>query len=554
MGGALTHHGLSGDTKPANRQLKFLTTPQLSIADPPPYARSPEVIRQILSHLGPMSRGRMAQLCSSWKAIAEESWMWAGDEAQVRLPEHSGPALDCIRRRGIRKVKVLFLDGRPSEHLRGLLQALPRMQSLNLAPCKRVLDDNVFKALVEAQPFTSLTSLDLGSCSGLTDYSVGCIVKLLPNLEDLNLGFCTLIKDDSVVSVAGGLRKLKALEMSGCPISDSGLWVLGTGVPMVSPLANQLESLTLASCLEVTSGGLCFLIEKMIHLVTLDVSKCPVVSDAVVEATSKIPTLKRLVLSWCRMLTNTSMRSLATRPSSLEQLEMSDCVLINDEGASYIDLGPGLLELTTLYLRRNPITDNGLAKLARTLGHITKLDITMCKFITNAGVRVLADHLPKLRWLRMEHCTRLTNLMVKDLTRMGCLETLSIKGCRKVTGVGWMYAARSRVHFNIIELDVGFTGAGTGAVRFIAQCMPKLRSLILSGCPIKDGALSIVARHMPRLHTLRLMRCFLITDRGLDYLGLHHKELKVIFLTGCVLVTKTGKKNLAARLPHLAIQ
>lgn len=552
MGGALTHYGPPGDTEPSQPS-------QQSIADPSVEAGSPEMIRLVLSQLGPTGRGRMAQLCSAWKAIAEESWMWAGYEARVRLPENSGPGLDCIRRRGISKVKVLSLGGWPPEQLCGLRQALPDLQSLDLSPCKNTLNDQVFKALEKAlleefqgaplEPlrYTSLTSLSLRMCSRLSDYSIWCVTILMPNLEELDLGYCELIKDPSMAYVAGGLKRLKALDISRCDISDVGLRAL-----TISP-ANQLESLTLARCVYATSSGLCFLIEKSIRLVTLDVSICHLVTDAVVEATSKILTLKRLVLSWCKNLTNQSIRSLATRPSSLEKLEIRACILIDDQGVACVDLGPGLLELTTLCLKGNPITDNGLAKLARTLGHMTKLDLTMCKLITNAGVRVLADHLPKLRWLRLEHCTRLTNLVVKDLMRMGSLEVLNVKGCRKITGVGWSYATRSRVRFNVIELDAGFTGAGTGAVRFIAQCMPKLRSLSLSGCPIKDGALSIVARRMPRLHTLRVMRCFLLTDAGLDALVLHHSDLRAISLTGSVLVTRDAKKKLAARLPRLAI-
>ncbi|KAH9372847.1 hypothetical protein HPB48_021670 [Haemaphysalis longicornis] len=326
---------------PAGRNIEPPRATSQPSSQPIEDAASQELMRLILKRLDQTGRGRMAQLSSSWNAVAEESWMWAGDEARVRLPENSGPGLNCIRRRGIRKVKVLSLGGRPSEQLRGLLQALPDLQSLDLSPCGAHLDNQL---VLQSLRLDSLKTLTIQECWDLTDEAIHQIIHHLPNLEEVFFGGCVQLSDDTIKALATGLRKLQKLGMSSTLVSSAGLQRLSH---VDSPVATSLTFLDFTGCTRVGDQGVTTLAASMCHLVTLKLSVCHI-SDAGVVALSHLPSLKVLYLGSCQNLTNESIRALAARQLSLEELDISCCKNIDDEGALKVSTGLGLLELTSL--------------------------------------------------------------------------------------------------------------------------------------------------------------------------------------------------------------
>ncbi|KAH9364870.1 hypothetical protein HPB48_022641 [Haemaphysalis longicornis] len=115
----------------------------------------------------------------------------------------------------------------------------------------------------------------------------------------------------------------------------------------------------------------------------------------------------------------------------------------NDDKFCSKDTGPGLIDLTTLNISSNPIMDFGLARMTVLLRHVTILDVSERKNITNAGVAVLSCFVPKLRNLRINRCTTLTNAVMRNQFSMPFLQVVRLEGVVKITTKGWWLAARS---------------------------------------------------------------------------------------------------------------
>ncbi|KAH9368743.1 hypothetical protein HPB48_004762 [Haemaphysalis longicornis] len=429
---------------------------------------NPEIMRLIFAYLEVQDRGRAAQVCSAWRAIADERGIWTNVEARLRLTDRTTTALECVARRGIRKVKVLsFKDG-----LSKLLELLPDMKTLDLSDCYNLNDRAVNEAFGERQCAT-MASLNMSWCSQLTDSAIDCVTRQFPSLEQLYLIACERISDLGMGLIAARLARLKLLEIKECEISNAGLKQLAgisdDGQLSVSTGVRELTYLGLEDCALVSDAGLEYVSLGMRNLANLDLSMCLNVSDAALECVSRIATLKKLVLVGCEDLTVQSIQHLAAGRFSLSTLDISFCNHIDDEAISNVCRGRGLLRLTKLNMNACPITDNGLSVVAQNLVDLTELNISECELVSKDGIALIATHLRRLRTIHMRLCTGLTNAALKQLSRMPRLEVVNLKGCSKITGRGMALMAAGETPSNVLEMDISFTNIGDTGLRHIAQ-------------------------------------------------------------------------------------
>ncbi|XP_077564306.1 uncharacterized protein LOC144179739 [Haemaphysalis longicornis] len=510
---------------------------------------NPEIMRLIFAYLEVQDRGRAAQVCSAWRAIADERCIWNNVEARLRLTDRDTTALECVARRCIRRVKVLsFKDG-----LSKLLELLPDMETLDLSDCNTLNDIAVNEAFGEHQCAT-MASLNMSWCSELTDAAIDCVTRQFPSLEKLYLIGCERISDLGMGLIAARLARLKLLEIRECDISNAGLKYLAgisdDGQPSDTAGVRELTYLGLEYCEFVSDAGLEYVSLGMRSLEILDLSLCDI-SDAALQSVSKIATLKKLVLACIDDLTGQSIHHLATGRFSLSTLDISFCNNIDDEAISNVCRGRGLLGLTKLKMNGCPITDFGLSIVALNLVDLTVLNISDCKLVSKDGIAVVAAHLQRLRAIHMEYCSGVTNGALKQLLRMPSLEVANLKGCRRITGRGMALIPAGETPSNILEMDISFTNIGDTGLRHIAQGMQKLRGLSVSGCKISDKGLGRIARHLSCLRTLELSRCTGITDRGIKLVACNLKNLRFIDINDCAGITAAGRRCLVTRLPHL---
>ncbi|CAN0253369.1 unnamed protein product, partial [Ectocarpus sp. 13 AM-2016] len=103
--------------------------------------------------------------------------------------------------------------------VRELLQATPCgrcIVTLDLSSCTGLTDTG----LSDLPALKSLESASLRRCSGLGAEATLCLSNS-PGLETLSLAHCPLL-DDAAVGNLAGLSRLRSLELEGCEVSETG--------------------------------------------------------------------------------------------------------------------------------------------------------------------------------------------------------------------------------------------------------------------------------------------------------------------------------------------
>lgn len=512
---------------------------------------NPELIRLIFGYLDVQNRGRMAQVCTAWKAVADEPCIWVNVEARLRLSESCAPVLDCVARRGIRRIKVLSYK---EDQVAQLLRALPDIRCLDLSDNYSV-NNNVILGAFKDTTYESCTVLNLSWCPQIDDSAIDCLSSRLPNLEELYLVGCDHIADSSMGFIAARLPKLRVLDIKECEVSNAGLQRLAgfgeDGVLSTTLGVKALTHLGLEDCTLVSDAGLESISLGLVQLSSLDLSMCLSVTDSGLQHVGEMASLKKLSLVSCEELTGLSIQHLAVGRFSLCSLDLSYCNHIDDDAISNISRGSGLVTLTTLNITACPITDVGVSLLAQKLTDLRTLNISECDLVTKDGIAVVASHLHNLRVIHMRYCMGLTNIALKHLSRISSLEVVVLKSCSKIRSKAMAFIAPGKTPSNIVELDVSFTAVNDVGARYIAQGMQKLRVLNLSGCMVGDKGIARIARSLSSLCTLKIARCQEISDNGIKAIACNLKKLKAIDIKGCPRTTSAGRRCLVARLPNL---
>lgn len=256
----------------------------------------------------------------------------------------------------------------------------------------------------------------------------------------MRLNRCKRITDFCASYIAENLSKLKTLEMVKTKLSDRGLRLLGglneQGLPSGAGSVGSLECLSIKTCYNVKDDGLYYISVSMPRLVVLELWQVRDITLAGIEHVARIPTLRKLTLFECRNMTGLWLDILSTRPFPLYYLDISQCFQMDSTAVLSIATGPSLLGLTTLRMVGLRVKDYVLSFVAKKLTKLEHLDISKCKMITQEGIGALATHLPGLRVLNMRFTTHLRDGTFRHLCRMPCLETVNLKGCRRISGGG----------------------------------------------------------------------------------------------------------------------
>ena len=193
--------------------------------------------------------------------------------------------------------------------------------------------------------------------------SLGEVGRRCPNLQSLNLSSCSSITDAGLSEVASGCSNLQSLDIWNCSsITDAGLSEVAKG-------CSNLQSLNVSNCGSITDAGLSEVAKGCSNLLSLDISNCSSITDAGLSEVAAC--------------------------SKLQSLDLRGCTNITDTGLSEVAKGcPNLLSLD-LYGCTN-ITGAGLSEVARLCLNLRSLDCRDCKAITAASKAALRHSHPKL--------------------------------------------------------------------------------------------------------------------------------------------------------------
>lgn len=379
----------------------------------------PEILAIIFGFLEVRDKGRVAQVCTSWRDAAYHKSVWRGVEAKLHLRRANPSLFASLVKRGIRRVQVLSLR----RSLRDVMQGIPNLESLNLSGCYNVADVGISHAFIAEAP--SLVELNLSLCKQVTDNSLSRIAQYLKNLEVLELGGCCNVTNTGLVLIAWGLKKLKRLNLRSCwHVSDQGIGHLA-GLHQDAGGGNpSLEYLGLQDCQRLSDEALKHVSNGLSSLKSINLSFCVSITDSGLKHLAKMVSLRELNLRSCDNISDIGMAYLAEGGSRISSLDVSFCDKIGDQ--ALVHISQGLFNLKSLSLSACQISDDGLTRIAKTLHDLETLNIGQCSRVTDKGLTTIADSLTRLKCIDLYGCTRITTVGLERIMKLPQLSTLNL--------------------------------------------------------------------------------------------------------------------------------
>jgi hypothetical protein len=305
--------------------------------------------------------------------------------------------------------------------------------------------------------------------------------------------------------------------------------------------AEELDFLSLRSCMRLTDEGVAFVCQSCANLASLDLSFCELVGDASMRALSQgCRALHTLDLTGCRQISDAGCAQAAPRPPLTAPRRR--CIMLRRGSAPtpslnglWLCIQIALLPaLTSLSLELcNRVSDLGVQAIARSAGgRLLALNLGDVRQMSNVSVQIVA-----------EHCTSLRSLSIAGNAQVPlarALATRALNGRADRAPVprpraGQVSPRRRRLRrgrAQVLDLDVGD----------VCRRARHLESLNLRACRrLTDGALKPIAALLRRQHTqglqplraLDLGGCARLTEDSLAALLPLSSSLTSLDLRGC---------------------
>ncbi|KAJ8336702.1 hypothetical protein SKAU_G00379220 [Synaphobranchus kaupii] len=316
---------------------------------------------QIFAHLPTNQLCRCARVCRRWYNLAWDPRLWRS----IRLTGdllHADRALRVLTRRLCQDTPnvCLMLEAVAASGCRRLTdrglhtvaQCCPELRRLEVAGCYNVSNMAVFEVVSRCP---NLEHLDVSGCSKVTCISLtrDVSLKLLPvhgqqiSIRYLDMTDCFALEDEGLHTIAAHCTQLTHLYLRRCiRLTDEGLrylviycpsvrelsvsdcrFVSDFGLREIAKLEGRLRYLSVAHCGRITdTRGLEHLAKNCPKLKSLDIGKCPLVSDAGLELLAlNCFNLKRLSLKSCESITGRGLQVVAANCFDLQLLNVQDC-------------------------------------------------------------------------------------------------------------------------------------------------------------------------------------------------------------------------------------
>lgn len=286
------------------------------------------------------------------------------------------------------------------------------------------------QAAAQQPRFAAVNSIKVQFCNGLTDAHLS-ETTLPPALRQLNLDGCHEITDAGIKAIA-------------------------------ATCGRRLESLSLYWNMKVTDAA------------------------ALTLALRCGPSLRHLCLSGCQKMSSTGILSLASRCNGLTSLDMTRLPNVDDTALAAIVQAQGAALRELRVFACSQYTDVPILALARHCPHLTALDCTGLRHLSDAGLVALAEGCRELSTAIFSWATRLTDEAVIALA-LGCgsrLRTLSLHGLTGVSAERGLAALAQGCASSLVELDVrGCVRLGPELTRAdgeaLREMFPRLRNTVV---------------------------------------------------------------------------
>lgn len=111
--------------------------------------------------------------------------------------------------------------------------------------------------------------------------------------------------------------------------------------------------------------------------------------------------------------------------STISRLDVSFCDKIGDQALNHIS--QGLFHLKSLSLNHCQITDEGLARIAKSLHDLEVLYIGQCNRITDKGLQSLSEYLVNLNSIDLYGCTQISTIGIETIMKLPELSRMNLE-------------------------------------------------------------------------------------------------------------------------------
>ncbi|KAL6064117.1 Dynein regulatory complex subunit 6 [Balamuthia mandrillaris] len=454
---------------------------------------------------------------------------------------------------------------------------------LDLLILQNRLNDEILQKLLNP----CILSLSLKRWDALDISSCQLILSQCPRLRCLDLSHSNGLTDDCVRAIAKNASHLQSVNFSSCPkITDRSVCEL------LFRCSRNLREISFHKCHQLTDAAFQH-ISDCWKLSSVDLSKCPRITDKTLSGLGRCHQLRRLYMCGKGITDNgifslvvplayqqqqstnqgahTPTSSLFSSPPHLSSSPSSTV------GVSPFVFSPPLASPNSLFSN----TRFKLQNASRGLEHLSLINAE----ITDKSVHALIFYCPSLRHLDLTHCKHLTDsaFLLNDCFNSEDIQALfgsdenSLFAPRNTTSSSTTssfvvpFGGRAHDNTSCSSPPTHFSPIGhrslhkhrhcvsaspaTTSTSTSSSCSPiggetsyngsapayrlyKLESLNLTHClNIGNSTVRQIAKYSPNVHSLDLSTCEEITDSALLFLGNRCKNLRKLSLSRCRRVT-----------------
>ena len=210
--------------------------------------------------------------------------------------------------------------------------------------------------------------------------------NMLKSLTFVSIRDCINITDTAVKGLSLRCKKIENLSLRGCDkITDKALAEMTTPYEDSYSLSDSLKTFDISYCAQVSSTGILKLLPSCGILEEINLSGIVTVdNDFIYQLCLVCPTIQRLVLQKCVLLTDVALCSIADY-LWIEMLDISSCNRITDDGVDVLSsVCTGIHELVLSNITK--LSDRTVYSLSLNCKALRRLNITNCGLITTEAV------------------------------------------------------------------------------------------------------------------------------------------------------------------------
>jgi len=261
-----------------------------------------------------------------------------------------------------------------------------QLRQLSLCECKKITDSGL-KTISRCCP--SLQSLDLTRCRSITALGLQELIRSCTFLTDLCLCECPALCDKTVPTVFryNNPSHIRCLSIRRCDIHDYGLSTLASYCP-------TLQKLDIRCCGLITAAGFNALIQRVPSINVLSCGRCIGTDDLALKYIGQGfgTTLVDLNLAMCWRVSSRGVAELVRNCRQLRSLNLNSCTNVDDSALKAISRNPYLQRsLVGVSLNECNVGDDALEELVANCSSLSFISVVGCPRVTYARAVRLAQ-------------------------------------------------------------------------------------------------------------------------------------------------------------------